>query len=174
MPWTQARAIGKSFRGQVFPQMTLDPRGQVCEAITGLCLELERFGELFLSSRPFEINHQFTRDRQRHARTKVLFDQGQRKVDSRGDAGAGIELSVLQIESLGIDLEFGKVPGEILCMPPVCRDAAAIKQSSRGQSVSAGANSGNAPGLSRPFSNPLSDRLLCLRNAKSLAPWNYQ
>src|SRR5215467_9007726 len=152
--------------------MTLDPRGQVSEAITGLCLELERLGELFLSARPFEINHQFTRDRQRHAWTKVFFDQGQRKVDPRRDAGAGIELSVLQIESLGIDLEFGKVPGQVLCMPPVCRDAATIEQSSRSQSVSAGANRGNAPGLSRAVTNPLSDRLLCLWNSKSLTTWN--
>src|SRR5215471_11983410 len=152
--------------------MTLDPGGKVCEAITGLRLELEWLRELFLSAGPFEINHQFTRDRQRHARTKVFFDQGQRKIDSRGDAGAGIKLSVLQIESLGIDLEFGKTPGEIMGMPPVCRDAATIEQSSRGESVSAGANCGNAPGPGRAFTNPLSDRPLCLRNSKSLASWN--
>jgi len=59
-------------------------------------------------------------------------------------------------------------------MSPVCRDAATIEQSSRGESVSAGASCGNAPGPGRAFTNPLSDRPLCLRNSKSLASWNDQ
>src|SRR5690242_8601223 len=154
--------------------MSLDPRSQIGETIAGLRLKLEWLRELLLPAGPFEVNHQFTRDRKSDARPKVFFNQGQREIDSRGDAGTGIKLSILHVEGVWLDFQLREAISEMLRVPPMRRDASSVNQPSGRQPVSAGANTGDAPCLRGPFADPFGNSLLSRRHAQSLSAGNDQ
>ena len=110
-----------------------------------LRLELQRLGILFLTAGTFQINDHLARDRERDLRSKILLDQREREINPGGDAGRSVELPVLHEQGVRLHLQLRKTLRDISRKAPVRRDAAAIQQSRRRQSVNAGANRSDAP-----------------------------
>ena len=75
---------------QVFLTPVLDPldRRHVGE------LRLQPNRKLRLPARPFQVQHQISRDLQREIFSVILLDQGQLEVDPRRDTSGTVEIAV--------------------------------------------------------------------------------
>src|SRR5437870_13665914 len=88
---------------------------------------MERLGELILPPGALQINDQLARHGQRGTWSLVLFDQREREINSRGNAGRRVELPILDVERVGVDAELGKAVRHVLAGRPVCRDASSVE-----------------------------------------------
>lgn len=88
---------------------------------------LQRGRELRLAARSLHVHHQRTGHRSGQIRAVVVFDQRQREVDSRGDAGRSVDSAVTDKNGVGLHLRRRVAQYQLLGMFPVRGGAAAVE-----------------------------------------------
>lgn len=84
-----------------------------------------------------------TGDGEGHVPAQVLLDQGEGEVDAGGDTGGGGDLTVADVDGVGVDLDGRVGTGERGAVRPVGRGAAAVQEArGTGTSVPVRASSG--------------------------------
>jgi hypothetical protein len=103
-------------------------------------LQAQRGAVLALIAGAPQVKDHGPRHRQRHVGAQIVFDQGQRQIHPRGDAGRGDDLSVAHPDAIGLDVQAGKFAGQLLGAAPMGGDAAAVEQTGLGQQEGPRAN----------------------------------
>src|ERR1043165_828742 len=102
---------------------------------------------LLLAAVPLHVHEKSAGDGDSGFLSKVFADQEQRQIDSRGGTSGAIEFSVFEHDGGFLDLEFSKSNSYIQGILPMGSDPMTIQQPCGRQTINAGANRGNPPGL---------------------------
>jgi hypothetical protein len=120
-----------------------DARGEHADAVVGGWIGVDEFlgpadrlspgwsaphraGELALPARPAEEHHEPAGDGHGDVGAVVVLDEGQRDVDSGGDAGGRPHVAIARPDRVGVDAHRGEALGQLATARPVRRDRAAV------------------------------------------------
>lgn len=130
---THDGAGGHRFDGEVFVQMGGHPGKRGAEWFFFGCVDQRRFDILRLAARALRGHHHPPGDGGGDGCSIVLAHDVQREVDGGGCSGGGKDLSVVDEQHAGIDLDPGVARGQFGGPAPMGGDAPAIEESGFGQ-----------------------------------------
>ena len=101
--------------------------------------------ELRLAAGAFEVEHHHAGNIKGHGQPKVFFQQGQRQVYAGRHASRGIDVAVLDVQSVLLHVDCGRKGPQAFNAAPMRGGAAAFKKPGARQDESTRADGANAP-----------------------------
>ena len=157
VPWVHSSLGRQRFDAQVALQIVEDPRTEIRDLLAIGGLQGQRGTELGLATGAVQIEHHFTRHRERQRGAEVRLDERQGEVHTGRHPGCRVRIAVADINGIGVDRRVREAFGQLARPLPVRRGPFTVEQACCTEEECSGTDRSDAAHSRRDRAEPLDE-----------------